>query len=255
MNRIQFTILSSLCAIASLSAFSLVANGRTAPDEELAKGTPPSQEQIFSAAVDLKEGHGLQLHPKIKDAIALKVAEVVENRIAPEFNTQLLVRNSSSGGGATASGWLSANQAGDAKVGQKVELWDSLGGPRLQGEISGVEASPFPALGDFEILVNLPQGGTDGARLNALIRGAEKTDVTTVPRSALLKTAEGWFVYTVNEEFYLRTPVQVGAMTDDVAEVTEGLYAGDQIVTSPVETLWMAELQILRGGKSCTCGH
>ena len=51
------------------------------------------------------------------------------------------------------------------------------------------------------------------------------------------------------------TPGRRGASVCDFAEITEGLYAGDQIVTSPVNTLWMAELQILRGGKSCTCGH
>jgi hypothetical protein len=79
--------------------------------------------------------------------------------------------------------------------------------------------------------------------------------LTAVPRSALLKTAEGWFVYVVNESFFLRTPVTVGAMNAGIAEITEGLYAGDQIVVSPVSSLWMAELQILRGGKSCTCGH
>ena len=58
----------------------------------------------------------------------------------------------------------------------------------------------------------------------------------------------------MNESFFLRTPVEVGAMNAEFAEITDGLYAGDQIVTSPVDTLWMAELQILRGGKACTCG-
>jgi hypothetical protein len=44
-------------------------------------------------------------------------------------------------------------------------------------------------------------------------------------------------------------------MNNELVEITDGLYAGDQIVTSPVNDLWMAELQILRGGKACTCGH
>lgn len=38
-------------------------------------------------------------------------------------------------------------------------------------------------------------------------------------------------------------------------QVTDGLYAGDQIVVQPVMTLWMAELQSLRGGKVCSDGQ
>ena len=49
--------------------------------------------------------------------------------------------------------------------------------------------------------------------------------------------------------------VTVGAMNEDHAEITEGLFAGDSVVTTPVMSLWMAELQVLRGGKACTCGH
>ena len=58
-----------------------------------------------------------------------------------------------------------------------------------------------------------------------------------------------------NGKFFVRTPVTAGAMNDDHVEITEGLYAGDEVVTTPVMSLWMAELQVLRGGKACTCGH
>ena len=94
-----------------------------------------------------------------------------------------------------------------------------------------------------------------GERVLATFHTPEGDAVTAVPRSALLKTAEGNFVYAVNGEFYVRTPVKVGAMSDEHAEITDGLYAGDQIVVSPVMSLWLAELQVLRGGKACTCGH
>lgn len=72
---------------------------------------------------------------------------------------------------------------------------------------------------------------------------------------ALLKTAEGSFVYTVNGSFYVRSPVKTGAANNKFVEITDGLYSGDEIVTTPVISLWMAELQVLRGGKACTCGH
>jgi multidrug efflux pump subunit AcrA (membrane-fusion protein) len=59
----------------------------------------------------------------------------------------------------------------------------------------------------------------------------------------------------VNGFYYVRTPVKVGASGGEHVEITDGLYAGDEIVVSPVMSLWLAELQVLRGGKACTCGH
>jgi multidrug efflux pump subunit AcrA (membrane-fusion protein) len=88
------------------------------------------------------------------------------------------------------------------------------------------------------------------------LRSTDKSSVATVPKSAVLKTAEGAFVYTVSGEFFLRTPVKVGADAGDTAvEIKDGLYTGDQIVTHPIMTLWMAELQAIRGGASCADGH
>jgi multidrug efflux pump subunit AcrA (membrane-fusion protein) len=76
-----------------------------------------------------------------------------------------------------------------------------------------------------------------------------------IPRVSLLKTAEGSFVYAVNGERFVRTPVKVGAENSERVEITDGLYSGDQIVSNGVMPLWLAELQVLRGGKACTCGH
>jgi hypothetical protein len=156
-----------------------------------------------------------------------------------------------------ANGWLSAEKAAHVQPGQEVALRvDSLGGATLEkGIVKRVEKSPYATLGDFEVVVDIAAPLETGTRLTATFHSPPGAEVPVVPRSALLKTAEGWFVYATNENFYLRTPVKVGAMNTEVAEITDGLYAGDQIVTSAVNDLWMAELQILRGGKACTCGH
>jgi len=70
----------------------------------------------------------------------------------------------------------------------------------------------------------------------------------TVPRTALLDSAGGFFVYVVNGEFYLRTPVKTGASDASYFEITDGLYAGDIVVATPVEQLWLAELRLTKGG-------
>lgn len=72
--------------------------------------------------------------------------------------------------------------------------------------------------------------------------------VLTVPRSAILDSATGTFVYLVKGDAYLRTPVTVGAQTADLAEIATGLRAGEVVVTAPVDQLWLAELRLTKGG-------
>jgi multidrug efflux pump subunit AcrA (membrane-fusion protein) len=67
-------------------------------------------------------------------------------------------------------------------------------------------------------------------------------------RSAVLDGATGTFVYVVNSGAYLRTPVKVGARSADFIEITDGLYAGDVVVVTPVDQLWLAELRLTKGG-------
>jgi multidrug efflux pump subunit AcrA (membrane-fusion protein) len=69
-----------------------------------------------------------------------------------------------------------------------------------------------------------------------------------VPKSAVLASAEGNFVYVVNGEAYLRTAVKTGVEAEGLVEVTDGLLAGDVVVTRPVEKLWIIELRATKGG-------
>lgn len=218
-------------------------------------------------AIQLNEGLGLFLHPKLRKAIALETAEVAEEQVEPEFTVNLHVIQGAdtsiqkislnAGTGVEANGWLSAEKAARIQPGQKVLLRkDSPASEVLEsGVVKRIEKSPYAMLGDFEIVVETATPFDTGTRLVATIQSPAGEAGPVVPRSALLKTAEGFFVYTINDDSFLRTPVTVGAMNDKFVEIKDGLYSGDQIVSSPVTSLWMAELQLLRGGKSCTCGH
>lgn len=81
------------------------------------------------------------------------------------------------------------------------------------------------------------------------------TAVTVVPLSALLTTSTGSYVYVENGHHFLRTEVKVGKNDADLLEIIDGLYAGDVVVKSPVNLLWYAELQAIRGGQSCADEH
>lgn len=213
-----------------------------------------------------RKDHGLTLTDEMKQAIGLKLVEVGEEKVAPAFTVPLHVmpENGLQRVSLTpkktesreASGWLTAEQAPLVKPGMKVELRSEATDAAVEsGTVLRVEKAAHALLGDYEVTVTSAKPLPDGTALHATFRGSAGEAVTSIPRSALLTTAEGTFAYTVNGEAYLRTAVKVGALNEQFAEITDGLYPGDEVVSAPVMSLWMAELQVLRGGKACTCGH
>jgi multidrug efflux pump subunit AcrA (membrane-fusion protein) len=69
-----------------------------------------------------------------------------------------------------------------------------------------------------------------------------------VPDSALLKTTEGNFVYLQKGDRFVRAEVKPGATGEGFTEITDGVAAGDSVVTNPVQTLWLTELKLKSGG-------
>ena len=76
-----------------------------------------------------------------------------------------------------------------------------------------------------------------------------------IPEAALLRTVRGEFVFVANGGWYLRTPVQSGATAGGWVEIRDGLYEGDTVVAQGARALWLAEIQAVNGGVSCTHGH
>jgi len=235
--KIILLLLSAVAAAASLSSCTesaAVQNER-----------PPENGAQF------KEGEGLSLTDTMKKSIGLQTAEVTDEEIAPSFAVALHVMQK----GDEATGSLTAEQAARVQPGMEIEMReDSPDAAVMKGIVTRIEKSPYAALGDFALSVNGETPLAAGSRLQATFRFPDGDAVTAVPRAALLTTAEGNFVYTKNGEFFMRTPVKTGAVSDGHVEITDGLYSGDEIVTTPVMSLWLAELQVLRGGKPCTCG-
>lgn len=72
-----------------------------------------------------------------------------------------------------------------------------------------------------------------------------------IPAEALLRTIKGDFVYVSNGDWFLRTPVTVGAFDGKWYEIKDGLYEGDRIVVNGTRAIWLAELQAVNGGVGC----
>lgn len=79
--------------------------------------------------------------------------------------------------------------------------------------------------------------------------------VAAIPAGALLRTVKGDFVFVANGEWYLRTPISVGAREGEWLEAREGLYEGDRVVVQGTRDLWLAEIQAVNGGVGCADGH
>lgn len=197
-----------------------------------------------------KEGRGLAITDEMKQAIGLEVAEVAEESIAPTITISL-----DSVQADEACGWITPDQAKVIQPGMEAVLKSATSTDSFKGIVKSVEQMPLGSLGDHEVIIASADTLPAGTPLTATFKGKESEVVPVVPAAALLKTAEGSFVYVVNDGSYVRTLVTTGPSDGTLVEITDGLYSGDQIVTTPVMSLWMAELQVLRGGKACTCGH
>lgn len=232
MKLLLITLLTAAAAMLSSctdSAASPSAEHATAPEN----------------GAQFKEGKGVALTALMMKSIGLQTAEVAEEKIASSFTVTLQAMQR----GIEVSGWLTGAQAARVQPGMEVELGSA------KGSVLRIEKAPYVTLGDFEVTVQTSATSEAGTAINATFRFPAGDAVTAIPKAALLTTAEGTFVYAKNDEFYLRTPVKIGAASGEHVEITDGLYTGDEIVTTPVMSLWLAELQILRGGKACTCGH
>jgi membrane fusion protein (multidrug efflux system) len=72
-----------------------------------------------------------------------------------------------------------------------------------------------------------------------------------VPRESVIRGTSGNLVYAVNGDAYILTWVEVGVESDGFVEITDGLLAGDSVVTSGAMDLWLVELRAVKGGQGC----
>jgi hypothetical protein len=234
-----------LIRIAALAAVGLLAgcgahSSVTAAGESAAVAVPQ-----FSAK------KGLLLPETTRQALGLKMAEVAERRIDSALEVSLRVYQVA-GGVGLASGMVAPEQAKRLHKGQAVEV--RTGDKEVPGKVVRVSDELLKATGLAEVLVEIPhaaEGLQVGEFVQARVPGESSESVVTIPRAALLGCSEGQFVYTVSGEHLVRTTVKVGASNKDWVEVTDGLYAGDQVVAQPVMSLWLTELAAIKGGQAC----
>jgi len=216
----------------------------------------PSAASVESEAVPLfQEKKGIRLPDEMKKALGVEVAEVAEQRLQREIRKLGRVyRPALDDVPGGVSVMLPTAETKNLKPGQMVRLQVDGSEDDLRGKLARVDEQSHCALGQAEALVEFAderQRVTAGAFLTAtFLIGAPKS-VLVVPATALLTAADGTFVYAVNGDHFTRTRIKVGAATDGVVAVEDGLYSGDVTVVKGVESLWLIELSSLKGGKPC----
>ena len=192
------------------------------------------------ADATFKEGRGLQLPLEVVAALGVRTAEAEERSLARTLS--LTAQVFSTGQNPRALALVFPAQAEGLKPGLKTTA---------RAELVEISRTAEKASGQIELIFALPSAlpaSALGDTLALTLTLAADSPALTVPRSALLDTATGTFVYVVNGTAYLRTPVKTGAADTDHVEITDGLYAGDTVVAAPVNQLWLSELRLTKGG-------
>jgi len=205
-----------------------------------------------------KAGKGVIVTDETRKILGVEVADVAERKLPNQirFTVQvfgekhhhLLNQEDHSGCEVHGSAFLPAASAATIKSGQSVQILKNTNSP-LGGVVLAVQK--VLALGESEIVLGVSNATAAlkaGEFVPARINLPRDEAVTAIPQAAVLRTSEGTFVYAVNGDAYFRTAVKVGGDADGWVEITEGLLAGDQVVTKPVETLWLIELRATKGG-------
>ena len=210
------------------------------------------------SGASFKAGKGVLLTDETRKILGIEVADVTERKFPNQIRLTVQVfgekhhpalkEDDHTGCDVHGSGFLSTNAATMVRAGQGVHLLRGTNNP-LAGVVLAVQKAL--ALGESEVVIGISNAMTalkPGEFVPARITLPRDKAVMVIPQAALLRTAEGTFVYAVNGDAYFRTAVKVGAEADGWVEITDGLLAGDQIVTRLAQTLWLVELRATKGG-------
>ncbi|MDL5046577.1 hypothetical protein QQ054_11085 [Oscillatoria amoena NRMC-F 0135] len=212
---------------------------------------------------DFFAGKGIVLLDETKQSIGLELIAVTEKGMsAGLFLTAQVYRGADEpsrqhGGEKHGKAYASARAPGQLasvlKEGQSLILHSANDTARTtEGKIWKMPKTTFSNAHEVEILLEMNDPDKSlavGSFVKAGIPSSiQPKPVISIPRYALLKTAQGAYVFVENGGYLLRTKVQTGIEHAGDIEITSGLYEGDVIAVKPVETLYMIELRATKGG-------
>ena len=137
---------------------------------------------------------------------------------------------------------IPARQAAPVRTGQVVHF--VADGRRFDGKVARVSPTIDPATRSVTVYVQVPNPGNTlrgGTFATGRVVSRTLTNALAVPTGALRQGQEDGkpFVYRIDGKTLNVAPVQVGVVDEQqgIAQITEGLQAGDRIVVGNVGTL------------------
>jgi hypothetical protein len=217
--------------------------------------------ESFSGATH-KEGKGITLLDETRKLLGIQTAEVRERMLPREIRFVARVYGSSPGEARSiannspadqlALGTVPAAEAALLRAGLPAQL-QTRSGATVTGEVQRVTKPLVAGDSDSEVIVVFRSGNPiqsgEFAEVFVSVPGAKNALV--VPQESIIRGATGDLVYVVNGDAYLLTWVTLGAQADGLVEATDGLLAGDSVVTRGVMDLWLIELRAMKGGQGC----
>ncbi len=234
----------------------LMSAGCTAKHSDNTKVAHAEHKDEAPSGASYKAGKGVLVKHETKRLLGLETAEVSEKAVPSrvEFTTQTFrVGNLGSSQQWMATGTLATSRLSGVHVGQEIAL-RAGNGTSFNGRLVKLDESLDRARDEVAAVVSFawPTTNTQPALfLQATITLPEAERSLAVPHTAVLRTAEGSFVFAVNGEAYQRTAVKIGAAADGWVAIADGLLEGDSVVTKAVESLYLVELRATKGGGGC----
>ena len=217
-----------------------------------------SHGEASASGAAFKEGEGVTLSEQARRSLGVEIADVEERSLPGQIGLTVQVfreahhhrldTNDHSGCDVYGSGFLPTETAALLRPGQPAQILSGTN-HSFGGMVFAVQKAL--ALGESEVIVGVSNATATlkpGEFVPARIHLPRAGGAPAIPQSALLQSAGGRFVYVVNGDAYLRTPVKTGVEAGGWVEIADGLLAGDQVVTRPVQELWLIELRATKGG-------
>lgn len=204
------------------------------------------------------EGKGILLMDETKKAIGLEMAGAEERELIPRISIEAQIYraasepsrpNAEQTGSAYAAAFVSPEGAKLLAPGDTATV--AIGGAEKPATVWRVDPTSRDAVANEEVILRIPDAENAlrvGEFVSGFVRSKSSGSVVAVPRTAVLETATGKFVFVENGEHLIRTPVTTGAESADFVEITDGLYSGDVVASKPAETLYLIELRATKGG-------
>jgi len=220
-----------------------------------ADGGHSDSAQSFSGATH--KADGITLLDETRESLGIQTTEVQEQILPRQirFTARVFDPGTSSPNEISvtpqASGTVSSNTAAFLQPDLPVEFI-AASGISVTGLIQKISRSPGNLDPEIIVALSAPSAALqrgDFGEVTATISG--ETNALVVPREAVIKGANGNFVYVVNGDASTLTWVELGAEANGFVEITDGLFAGDSVVTRGAMDLWLVELRAVKGGQGC----